>query len=1311
MATPRIASGTVIARRYVVESTAGSGGMGVVYRATDLHSDGPVALKVLQRGAAPGHELERFGREVLALIELRHPAIVGYVGHGATDDGSPFLAMEWLEGEDLSRRLRRRRLDVEEAVSLAGRIGEALAAAHRHGLIHRDIKPHNIFLRDGLVGRATLLDFGIARRVREHGVLTATGALLGTPEYMAPEQARGQGDVGPAADIFSLGCVLFEALTGRSPFVGEHMTAVLAKILFDEPSRLGDVRPDLPLELADLVDRMLAKDHHERLADGTALVHALAGLPPVRSLTARTTGGRTHGVTLDRGDLGDDEQRFVSVVVATEATLLGERTTLDPRVPHSGKWSALALHSFGAQVEELADGSIVATVLPSPGLTPSDQAVLAARCALLVRERLPDRIVAVATGRRVLADPLPRGEAIDRAVALLRVVAPTDVRCDALSARLLGARFDISRVDEQVSLIHAEKLTFDESQPLLGRPTPCLGREQELGALEATLAACIDESIARVTVVRGGPGMGKSRLRHEFLRRTRTRGDNLLVLQGRADVMQAGAAHAVLRDALRAHCDVQPGDDLETQQQKIRACVGCALLPDSSSRPFGPEDAGRVCEFLGELCGVPFPDDKSPSLRAARRDPKLMHEQQTAAFISFVGGQARARAVLLVLDDLQWGDAPSIKLIDQTLRALTELPVMVLAFARPEVDELVRGLWRERGVQELRLSGLGRRASERLVHHVLGAAADPALVARIVDQAAGNALYLEELIRSAAEGTLDTLPDTVLAMLHARLQALDPAARRLLRAASCYGETFWRGGVLAILHSESSTQEPDAWLPLLVEQELLVKRPHSRLPDEVEYSFRHALVREAAYSLLADEDRARAHHRAADYLERAGEADPRVLAEHWHRADEPSRAAPYDLEAAEQAYAAGDHAGTLRHAERGLAGNPSGELRGGLLMTAAWVHAWRLDPRAAPMCEEAVLLARPGGVWWCSAMTYLLNATLFGDQVERFASLSDRYLATTPEPAAEPIYASGAANLVSLHGMRGARGPAAAAATRVRDIAARHPDDRATQGWLGVAVAEYLRAGEPDPQQQQDGLRAAHEHFSAAQDRRNAFFSGCMYGQGQVESGLVAEGEATLRDNLALALGLGDGFFINMARIHLAAALAQRTDPAPLVEAAEIAAALTTGEGVGAGYRAWAHGILAQARLQQGELADAELHVGVARNAPSTNALRLRLAATTYLQVLLARDAVAEALALAESELRWLADAGGAGYAELPLRLAVAEVLHAAGEHDRARAQLGVVLATVATRAARIVDPAWRARYVEAVPTHARAAALARAWS
>src|SRR5262249_48965914 len=156
--------------------------------------------------------------------------IVRYVAHGAMPTGEAYLAMEWLEGEDLRSRLAREGLTLEESITLAIRVAEALGAAHAHAIVHRDLKPTNLFLRGRQVEDVKLLDFGIAQ-LGGGTRMTRTDMLLGTPGYMAPEQARSGQIVDARADVFSLGCVLFECLTGKPAFSGDHLMAVLAKIL------------------------------------------------------------------------------------------------------------------------------------------------------------------------------------------------------------------------------------------------------------------------------------------------------------------------------------------------------------------------------------------------------------------------------------------------------------------------------------------------------------------------------------------------------------------------------------------------------------------------------------------------------------------------------------------------------------------------------------------------------------------------------------------------------------------------------------------------------------------------------------------------------------------------------------------------------------------------------------------------------------------------------------------------------------------------------------------------------------------------
>ena len=209
-------SGTVVGRRFQLETLAGRGGMGSVWRALDHTTGTAVAVKLL-RG---DDHVDRFLREALVLADLSHPHVVRYVQHGVTDDGDPFLAMEWLDGIDLARKLAQGPLEIAEALQLARTAAEALAAAHARGVVHRDIKPGNLFLPAGDVARLKVLDFGIARLQLASHAMTRTGMTLGTPGYMAPEQARGERDVDARADVFALGCVLFECLTGARRSAG-----------------------------------------------------------------------------------------------------------------------------------------------------------------------------------------------------------------------------------------------------------------------------------------------------------------------------------------------------------------------------------------------------------------------------------------------------------------------------------------------------------------------------------------------------------------------------------------------------------------------------------------------------------------------------------------------------------------------------------------------------------------------------------------------------------------------------------------------------------------------------------------------------------------------------------------------------------------------------------------------------------------------------------------------------------------------------------------------------------------------------------
>ncbi|HEX6787849.1 MAG TPA: serine/threonine-protein kinase [Gaiellaceae bacterium] len=248
----------MIAERYEVEELVGTGGMSSVYRARDRLLERLVALKVLHPHYGDDEEyVERFRREARSVAQLSHPHIVTVIDRGE-DDGQQFIVFEYVDGENLKQLIARNGpLPARRALELAIEIADALAFAHEHGLIHRDVKPQNVLVSQD--GDAKVTDFGIARSLDvEHGV-TQTGTVLGTSNYLSPEQASGKPTT-PATDVYSLGVVVYELLTGDVPFPGDNFVAVAMKHLNERPPDLLEQRRDVPLRLAAAVDRALEKD-------------------------------------------------------------------------------------------------------------------------------------------------------------------------------------------------------------------------------------------------------------------------------------------------------------------------------------------------------------------------------------------------------------------------------------------------------------------------------------------------------------------------------------------------------------------------------------------------------------------------------------------------------------------------------------------------------------------------------------------------------------------------------------------------------------------------------------------------------------------------------------------------------------------------------------------------------------------------------------------------------------------------------------------------------------------------------------------
>jgi eukaryotic-like serine/threonine-protein kinase len=349
--------GTLIGGRFRLEEQVGSGGMSSVYRAFDPTLERHVAIKLMHRDISnDADQLERFRRESRAVAQLNHPHVVTVIDAGE-DDGNPFIVFEYVEGETLKDRIRRLgRLPVAEAVAYAVEIARALECAHSHLLVHRDVKPQNVLIDPD--GRAKVTDFGIARSLEAQG-LTATGRVLGTTDYVSPEQALGH-EVTAQSDIYSLGIVLYEMLTGEAPFQADTQVAVAMKHVREPLPDVQKRRPEISAALASVVERATAKETKNRYATVAEMVHDLEEVLAIEAARAGyATGEATTVLQSLSGDTADfapqrlrHPRRTLFVSIAILAICAGtiayfatrtEKGPGQPAIPHTRGLSEVRL--------------------------------------------------------------------------------------------------------------------------------------------------------------------------------------------------------------------------------------------------------------------------------------------------------------------------------------------------------------------------------------------------------------------------------------------------------------------------------------------------------------------------------------------------------------------------------------------------------------------------------------------------------------------------------------------------------------------------------------------------------------------------------------------------------------------------------------------------------------------------------------------------------------------------------------------------------------------------------------------------------
>lgn len=1318
-------TGDVVADRFEIEGLAGSGGMGRVYRALDRALGGTVALKVMD-ARAPS---ERFEREAEVLARLHHPHIVRYVAHGFSRSGH-YLAMEWLDGEDLAARLARGVLQPEETLLVAKQAAEALGAAHAEGVVHRDVKPGNLVLVGGSSSDVRLVDFGLAAvvHVPRRGALTQAGAILGTPAYMAPEQVRCEARIDARADVYSLGCVLFECLTARCPFEGPNAIATFAKILVDDAPRVSEFVRSIPEGLDDLIADMLQKARDERPAHGRAVVERVAPLCAVD--VRRLVPSRPPSLTRD-------EQRLASVVVlggvlsgpsptsartpggqvgtehgardeglARAATLLDlPAVTAPPPVdtdvaeldPDARLEAVRALSArFGGDVEPLPDGSVIIVHDTREGAP--EPASRAARTALALRAAFPDVRIGLSTGRSTTTrQGRTIGEVLDRASALLAEEGEgRAIRIDEVSRGLLEARFEIGG-DAQAAHLLGERGAARAERTLLGRQTACVGRERELTDLLSLLGETIAQGRSRAVWVSAAPGVGKSRLRYELLRRVGATFPGAAIWVGWADPLGAGSSFGLLAPLVRRVVGISDEDAPDARRAKLSTRVE-ARVPGA--------DGARVAEFLGELVGAHFEDETRVQLRAARSDAVLLGDQMARAFGDFVVGEASRRPVVMVLEDVHWGDEPSLRFIDGALARAKDLPLFVLALGRPEAESRFEAWVAKRAWARVALGELDEAASRALVEHALGGA-DDALVRKLVERAAGNAFYLEELIRAVADGRGVSLPGTVLAVAQARLEGLSHAERRLLRAASIFGASFTTSGVVALLGRDAD-RDVASRLAALVEREILVSVGEGRGGGDGRFAFRHALLRDAAYAMLTPEDCALGHRLAGEFLCDAGGADALVLAEHFERGLAKARAGAWYRRGAEQALEANDFPGALARATSALACGLAGEDAGHVQLVAAEASRWSRDHAAAEQHASAALkLLAPGSLAWFAAAG---EAALALGRLGRFAELEAvaRDLAASAHASPSPTVVAALARASDQLLFAGEHRLYRALVETLESLVARRPPDPVVETWR-----TYVRAGAAmmvDSGEYVVQMRALVAGFEDLGDARNACLQRVNLADAYIHVGHYAEAALLAREAFAEGVALGLRLTAGSARYNLARALGELGE---LAEARTLAAETVAEMHAARDHRieAAASGALSRILLRAGALVEAEAAArsGLSLQGVPPPVRSLVLGHLTF--ALLAQGRASEARVAAEAAFEILSELGALDEGEVFVRLARAEALLADGRAEEGRRALLAARDRLVAKASTMSSAHWRSLFLSSVEENRRTLELAERFS